>query len=92
VCLALVSSSTVAVSDAASCTMAAASSSRSCASAGSSELTAPTQAQHVACCIQVKGSRWAEIPLALMMHPNCPNLNVWPFSEIRKSKERGVGP
>ena len=55
VCHALVSSSTVAVSDAASCTMAAASS--SCASAGPSEPTAPTQAQHVA--------RWkdeAEIP------------------------------
>ena len=55
-CLPLVSSSTVAVSDAASCTMAAAASS-SCASAGPSEPTAPTQAQHVA--------RWndvAEIP------------------------------
>ena len=54
-CLPVVSSSTVAVSDAASCTMAAASS--SCASAGPSEPTAPTQAQHVA--------RWndeAEIP------------------------------
>ena len=54
-CLPVVSSSTVAVSDATSSTMAAASS--SCASAGPSELTAPTQAQHVA--------RWndeAEIP------------------------------
>ena len=50
-----VSSSTVVVSDAASYMMAAASS--SCASAGPSEPTAPTQAQHVA--------RWidgAEIP------------------------------
>ena len=50
-----VSSSTVVVSDAASCMMAAASSSS--ASAGPSEPTAPTQAQHVA--------RWndeAEIP------------------------------
>jgi hypothetical protein len=55
VCLALVSSSTVAVSDAASCMMAAASS--SCASAGPSEPTAPTQAQHVARWIDV-----AEIP------------------------------
>ena len=45
-----VSSSTVVVSDAASCMMAAASS--SCASAGPSEPTAPTQAQHVARCIQ----------------------------------------
>ena len=55
-CLVLVSSSTVAVSDVASCTMAAAWS--SCASAGPSEPTAPTQAQHV--------SRWidvAEIPI-----------------------------
>jgi hypothetical protein len=55
VCNALVSSSTVAVSDVASCMMAAASSSFD--SAGPSELTAPTQAQHVA--------RWidgAEIP------------------------------
>ena len=54
-CLMLVSSSTVAVSDAAPCMMAAALS--SCASAGPSEPTAPTQAQHAA--------RWndeAEIP------------------------------
>ena len=50
-CLPLVSSSTVAVSDAASCMMAAAS--PSCASAGPSEPTAPTQAQHVA--------RWFEV-------------------------------
>jgi hypothetical protein len=59
VCLALVSSSAqaVAVSDAESCMMAAASS--SCASAGPSEPTMPTQAQHatVARCIDV-----AEIP------------------------------
>ena len=54
-CLAFVSSSTVAVSDAASCTMAAVLS--SCASAGPSELTAPTQAQHVA-----RGIDVAEIP------------------------------
>ena len=45
-CPPLVSSSTVVVSDAASCMMAAVSS--SCASAGPSEPTAPTQAQHVA--------------------------------------------
>ena len=50
-CVPVVSSSTVAVSDAASCTMAAASS--SCASAGPSEPTAPTQAQHVA--------RWSDV-------------------------------
>ena len=50
-CLPVVSSSTVAVSDVASCTMAAASS--SCASAGPSEPTAPTQAQHVA--------RWSDV-------------------------------
>ena len=54
-CVALASSSTVAVSEAASCMMAAASS--SCASAGPSEPTAPTQAQHVARWIDV-----AEIP------------------------------
>ena len=58
VCLPLVSSSTVAVADAASCTMAAASS--SCASAGPSEPTAPTQAQHVARWIDVAESpTWA---------------------------------
>ena len=54
-CFELASSSTVAVSDAASCTMAVASSTDS--NAGPSEPTAPTQAQHVA--------RWndvAEIP------------------------------
>ena len=59
-CLPVVSSSTVAVSDAASSTMAAASS--SCASAGPSEPTAPTQAQHVA--------RWndeAEIPTSVRL-------------------------
>ena len=54
-CPSSVSSSMVAVSDAASCMKVAASS--SCASAGPSEPTAPTQAQHVARWIDV-----AEIP------------------------------
>ena len=66
-CLPLVSSSTVAVADAASCTMAAASS--SCASAGPSEPTAPTQAQHVA--------RWndeAEIPTWARLRVNVTGL------------------
>ena len=58
VCHALASSSTVAVSDVAFCMMAAASS--SCASAGPSEPTAPTQAQHVTRWIDV-----AEIPTPL---------------------------
>jgi hypothetical protein len=57
VCPALASSSTfaVAVSESASCTMAAASS--SCASAGPSELTVSSRAQHVTRWINV-----AEIP------------------------------
>ena len=72
-CLALASSSTVAVSDAASCTMAAASS--SCASAGPSEPTAPTQAQHVARWIDVAGI------------PTGPSHSVWPaISDVANSQ------
>ena len=65
VCLALVSCSTVAVSDSTSRMTAVASA--SCANAGPSDPTAPTRAQHVARCE-------AEIPLALTVQPH----SVWP--------------
>ena len=77
-CHALASSSTVIVSDAASCTMAAATmagASSSCASAGPSEPTAPTQAQHVARWIDVvEIPTWARLQGSSDSHSVCKHL------------------
>jgi hypothetical protein len=72
VCPALASSSTVAVSESASCTMAAASS--SCASAGPSEPTAPSRAQHVARWINVAEiATWAQLRDSSDCHSGSPS-------------------